>query len=1588
MKKFVIIMLVLVLLTALSVSATQTQRIEMLDCGASVSSGDCGDSITYSCDIIDYTTGSLGITQVYFNILGDRIESYDASLTSGTKLNGTWSYTLDISEDYALTQSFELVRVYAKNANGITCTASDDYQDEYCYITFDDDVDVENNCTCLPTVSYGTCTIDNVLNATVTSPAGCPLNENAYQVGCDFCDPLWTAYYGACSFTNDSIKYGLATKQYTEGSGISPDGAVCCGFTATGAGDTIFNHNGGSDCTPPPDSGSTVQCYGDSWLMQGKDFYGSSRNQVPGQTTRQEFIYDDMAEYSRTTGSAAQQPLVVDIDANGLEEIVILKDGNLYVYNIDTALSTLSLKDSISLGTFTSVSSKGIEQRYTAGGYEYWECSDGSLPPCDVQLIVAANDTIYTINYTSGNLDIDDTISVPNVGGHPAYIKAGDGISCKGDYCYLMVTYQDVDDTFMSLMELELSTDTFTEFDWQIIGNLTANNPHNVTPILLDDVIVYWMLDESIGAVIYSIEYDGSDLKSGATGADQIVGATYNVNTEEVYVTLRFEDNGFITYSVGSWDPSIDVVYIDTFDFWSGFTEGCITAPASAMCGGYEGFAMAHYNGPELGVTYEYWGAYNWDETSYGIMTQSAYATNLDPRDALNLVDSVAIAGITGVVDTPAFIDSNGDGMVELWYADAAGVKVLDRNLNLEASLSTGGAKGKTFASDVNDDGLAEFVLLNGTYDLGAYKLNAAGTSIELAVNPIYVGAIGASTKGLLGVVYSTVSGENRYYIHNYTSTNNYVDAFVYSGGGFVLNDIIQISDLSAFPMWIGRTDDGISRSLWVAEKDLGGGDTKYYLYASDLDFNSYLKMQAFGECCGFGDKFRDIVAQPVDYFGSGVYEYFVAANVYDNVASYGTVGRIFSSGGVSLQSMSKIGGAQSSPSGFVFNSETFTSMSLGATAKSTGAFFNPSHINSSYYSVGTTTHCVAAGNVNSDEYYWFCLNTSADSWKWETIDDYGVIDQTITNWNDLEGPTVNGDVYLFDFTGDNVDDFIIFGTDNILRVYSSSGVVSSTNSFAECWKGDLSGRLRVPLTGYSCDTTTYVSTADVNKDFYWDELLMGGDLIDFRDRTSMMSFGSGDTIIPVDLNNDAYGDFLASGSSGTIAYLSNPPAEEVILSEDVEITRLQPCQITDGILSVGVWGTGFDPESIHYSLEPGTGDVLEQYYPENLFYYRYQVPGDFTVTATMCDDTLGQCDTATCEVESTVEDRRVGACTWYDDGTFDWPDSILTRDWFINPAYRDLSPSSGKLVLYNGQDTDLLHTASCNMMELQTTFKIYVDEDVDAYFVISAGDAGRDVAIIRFNGGNVQVPNPAGGSSYVTVDTYTENTWLTYRLDVDLGLGKFYLNSVSGSTVTELYSQLLLYEDVDNFMQAHVKVHYFEGYLEIDYIDIEGAGGRTYDHEDTDVDEWMDENGFDESELVGCQVDQPSFQAAVDSGNVASSFPHMKAFCLSRIQGDSYCDYQDLRFALKMNPRCYKEALNYCVAVTYPAETSRMSNVDEYGDGIMVCSTVLGTQQGVDKIVIPISKTIWQTITASFVEILIVVVIVIVFAALFVGRK
>jgi hypothetical protein len=138
-------------------------------------------------------------------------------------------------------------------------------------------------------------------------------------------------------------------------------------------------------------------------------------------------------------------------------------------------------------------------------------------------------------------------------------------------------------------------------------------------------------------------------------------------------------------------------------------------------------------------------------------------------------------------------------------------------------------------------------------------------------------------------------------------------------------------------------------------------------------------------------------------------------------------------------------------------------------------------------------------------------------------------------------------------------------------------------------------------------------------------------------------------------------------------------------------------------------------------------------------------------------------------------------------------------------------------------------------------------------------------------------------------------------------------------------------------------------------------------------------------AKLKGCITKNIS---SSDSLKVRMSYPNVGAYCNS-LDG-KFCALGDLMGVVRVAPSCSKEAYNYCVAVSLPAETggAGIEGTNTTIQGATSCMVLLTGSSLWGGVVSPSASVIWSLITSNMTVLVIVIVLLVLIVPIYIKAK
>lgn len=1517
----------------------------------------CSENLQLFAHAEDRTTGGLGITRVVFVITVNGQDKYwEGQLTEGNSTYGNWTYNYNITasataEAYYLKQIRVLASGYPYWA--ISSTAS--YQctldnEPPCSLSMSSVRTSTSNCTCSATQSISACTVDNIQTVLWTIPEGCEAPYSSASISCDYCDPLWTATPQACNIANYTGMSGNASKIYTSAAGTAPNGSSCCGYTSGGAGNTIFNHGGGSDCVPPPDDSVNIQCRLGAYLNKQQDGYT-----YEGVPEIEIFDPDEMITF---TGLAELEdneiPLVFDVDEDGITEVITVSDLRMAIYSYSDGAFTLEKSQSMS-GMIAGSAIGGVDYESSTKSYECSgsTCSGGE----DFYIVTATSTDIYVYSYDGSTVSTEYMVAIP--GG--ATITRNSSFMCKEENCYIRASTGST----ANFIRIDLSDGSvYAKTMTGLGGDATPNVPfyHPTT----DQIYFYGRYDNDSVYIagLPKAFTSGSSLDSEVYDGDYIGGALAK-DGDIVFTRQRTAVGGIISMDL----VRVSAASLPSSSFknvWQGVSAGCISNPVRVDCDtNGDDIAIVRYTGAQAaaGLT-EYLGVHNLDnappytfEAGANNFQNEMPVTNFDPEETYNVVGTASITGISSGARV-SYIDSNQDGQMELWVNAGSTIYVLDSSLVV---LDTETGYSSMTPADLDANGITEAVVTNSTGHAVALGLTA-GNTVEVkysSQDPV---------PGITGAFYSDISARwNLWY-----ATSTYAQLIYYSAG-YIINETANSGySFRCSPTYVSNFATDKFYAYCTQAADVGGpsgyGVWNVVVGLEDSVQNQVLVGSGGGAASGFS---MDIIGSaPVTLFGlpgenpgmllGGGTEHFKTTGEFRGAVTYP-----FAS--VAATSYSCTSGCYPGASFTFYDAHELVfddSEGRWASVNKARNFYvygshNPTiNMTSASFEGSGTVATYCQGFINEDYQVWVLCPGRTDKNVFGMNEETGKLGDS-SEFNDGEALPA-GSLHFFDFTQDGQDDMILLGTDNILRVYSTSeGGSSAYTSFIECYD-DYSaspfGKVKsIGVAGSSC-TQRGQMLYSMDSGYQSGYLLHEEGLIDLNTLEISKSSGfSGKVIIPADVTSDKYLDFVVGGNS-YVSLLTAEPGAGVFTEYDgpIELYKLQPCSIDADTAkaTVGLWVKAASTEGISYNVDWGDGTTSVGSYPRNSFTRTYTTSGSYTVTAEACDE--NSCDTQTCQLTAEVPEKSE-VCSLGDAGEFNWNTDVeaTAYGWEYNSGSQKVYPTSYGNIIRTSISMSKDVTCSANVVGLKFQLNAILDN--------------ADVEIGIDNIGSMTFKDGLIGISGGAASTYTESTSIysadqtEYQIIVNKLEGKvlYYKGSTLLGTTT------LTEEPFEYSIYVRSKG---PGVAVIDYVRFAGDAEYGYTAATSDFGAYVK---FKAEYIDNCEVrDMPenAYMIAKREGNPKTSYRDIYNACTdkkdpSKDDNPYECDLDDLRSIVQTVPSCYKQAMNYCVDVAYPRD--RGTKVTE-GQGVTACATILNLDVLLEKAVIPVANFSWSVVISS----------------------
>jgi len=1460
MRKMWLLLALFCIVSCGLVSAVPIRALFVLDCRVSSAEANCSQFVNISCHVIDNVSSISNINSVTFVITEGGIDkTVLGSLRSGTTQDGIWAYVYITAPIGVNNYSVYLKSVAAVSSSGIVCSALNNKQGPegtgYCYMNFSSQRTCAVACSCTSIFGQEDCSIWNTKDVSAGYYQDVCGGYSTGTVSCDYCDPLWTAVIGSCTYQSNATLAGWAYKTYTSGIGSFPNGGYCCDETKEAAGQMFYNHQGGSDCEAPPDNTNLVSCKTQDWLRYGGDSWATNYNYW----SYAESTLSDTTLLSYSVGQDRyMQPLIFDMDFDGAAEVFLVNSNKLYAVSVSGG----SLADE---STFTTSGYTHIGQAAIWGVYKepetgvfYCVEDQGYLPCSDMGIITAASDnSIKVYRYVGGSFVLNNSIPTYSI------LGANTALTChanKNDpYCY----FTSKDGYVFKLDVLSPATPLVSTF----VSPYNDTEDHIRMPIIDDvdfdgqsDVLFYTVEDINGTNTVFTVTDLGLSILDTKSISADVIGVM--VLDRLVYYTA-ISDTG--SYIIGKINFATGATQVSTV--YSGGLGQCLSPPVAVNC---------------IGT----------GELDVGVAYYSDYVPPPAPSED------------EWVQWTPS---PTTDQLIKVWAFDNG------------RAMAVNSAYNKWF-------------LFTGTQ----WK-QVAGP------DPLVVGYV-------LHACDKTRSGDQDRLICMYLNTN-------YNA------------------RWVEYTP---SEEYWFIKTDVYGNPR-------ELNFGMVCPYDESSDC--FVTNFNGTLWKVTD---SGLTSYgndtvsiqgrLFPSNEKIMYGISGTTFRLWEWGGVSWINRANIAslGAVASSSRHIYESSSERALFLDfASTYDRIYWFNATTGLFGYVSgQSLSAYITSIENIGGDlwvsktikslDRYEFGNNNASESFA-------TVLAMRWMDYNEISG------------TGWAVGDGGI-----IYRYAGTGGGAASEVSSLKCMdSGGLGAKKTIALPETDCQVAGGLTSFDINYDGYV-EVFSGGGIYSFKTYSNLASTLPNAVVLPIDGNGDGYIDYLISSSGSLRLMVSRiTPDSATFGAAEPLVKRLQPRSVdANGLLSLGIWGVSGNPDSTYFELYPdaSVNDKVRQNYlgaiqPSNMFSYQYSASGDYVVKGKICDSGVTSpnnvCSEMNCSVEVSIPEVKREACSWGDDGSFNWLKNIRDKGWQLETS--DYYVPDGGILRFQGHIGNALsHVAPCDQKVLTVEFKMKASTNSVFEMVLSSGQ--KTVASIRFEGGNIY--KSEGGSSAV-VWQYGSNIWTTYKIVADASSGRYSV-FINGDSVATIEGEFT--ETVSDFYSGIINMAYGWGDVDVDYVVYWGSGGQKIVVEPGIEEELFKECNAEISKLYACNPNlNVSYLDAVRNNSRNKAYPNLDTVCAGCKNG--YCSYTQLNKILAINNDCMKEAMNYCVDVTYPRQTLRkgsgLSGDDSPNEGMAVCSFTLGSSTIMSKTLFPVVNVGWGVVKSYlWPAMLFIVILVIAWAA------
>ena len=1550
------------------VSAVTPVAIRLEDCKVGSVSADCSEYVNVSCRATAQGNTSAFITSVSMSVNGN---GYRAALTSGTYMNGTWSYNYQVTKDLqGAPITFQSVSATA--SDGSSCSAQNNIGSttNSCYVLFSTPVAAANACVCSYTKATGSITTANTRPFTVTPSAACvDQRVTSYSEFADYCNPQWTPSYGAClgTFANGTQSLsGYMLKTYT-----ASDGGVCCAATGN---NVWFNHNTGSDCTAPIDAGSQISCTEDFWNAGGD---AAGFNNITGFNTASYNLY------SVIPAGNSFEPLVYDFNGDGSNEIILSSRTKVAGINLWLYSNKLVLLATSSLGGNITGQPSLVGITVNADGatvLEPWISK--TQAPILVVPINMGDARIEFINM-SGGVFSNMLAKEYAIAGSNGTTKVS-GIVCDYGTCYFYA-----DNNLLYSYNYENGTVHTINWRQRYVSGSWAVQPVNNDYIFADNSPSIAKISSDARYIVVPMNYNEGTFKDGGMFVVSDLDAYHNVLTPVVRYILAPESetqsNQLSWSQVGKVAVSKPTASGNGYTFQVGLSvEETYDSVAPKLKMGVFQFTMDPLGHVDISPNHiivqsmlPLWKNIR-SATDEGISNIVGVSGNDMVVKVSSSLATLPLGG-TGIYTYPIIetISSDlGTTPITFYPYAVSGDKLYyyggRGTLYLKGFRISDGVTGLSISSWYANN-LATYYEANGRNRLFFDFINTfAGGSTSLFraydVDNFFTPVTASEFVDYGGACWSgSVYWPVLYYPEGpiqldgtlYNLVNSQLGNACTSAG--YVPQLVSVSDPKTVYKWKGVAITGVidygriisydeTRDIMLTQRYLIQGFKEGFTNATGVANNSrFTSLATFVS----GSAFNFDWSNP-KYIGTDGKKYTIDVSTTIPTIT-GTVTSCYSVAGTGVGFNALFYNGDNHILGYA----TKIPYVVGTNNAPPFAYCdfsdegNPLVYSSTTQRMLALTGSISGGNIT------FTVGGP-------------LVRQYASNQGIYDG--ITGDWYLVEVGYD----WAVLGVGNgagRIRLSTVDSKLTSakntTTSSASTLDILRSGSVvKAISSGFS--KKGFISSSDFNSDGIVDVLSPTG----FYDLTNLtftsLSLGlnqDGEMPVPIDLNADSYMDVLSVTTNVSLTQSLKAkvsiPLVSSITQGPIAINNMR-CSAVAGTNKVNVQLTAaaLSPDKVTVKIDAGDGSgaITSTPQADGTYSLSYGVSGTYTITATVVDfDSTAA--SKTCSVTIVIPATVVTpACGIGADGEFSYSDSVTAHNWKVVKlpvGQTILKPGSGILTTSSNTEVDYALT-SCSYATTVAETKMWPGSS--SGFYIYGTDPAKIIGI-QFNRGSGSILNQDG--EYL--DTYPTDS-LSHILSISMNRanGEYKL-IMDGST---LYTGQLAFE------VGGVAIK--EG-ASWDYVRTTTSGAIV------DTQKIVKNSSLvgDVTKLMGCNLDN---QQNSNSLVVRTGFNNVNQYCISTGSSGkkAACDYIDLAVIATNYPECSKEAYNYCVKNLGSQQVTSGASVQ----GGTVCSSLFMISAGVTGIVYPTVNAGWNVFKSNITLAFLIVVILIIFLPIIASKR